>query len=107
MRHGLSELDLGIAGAGTVCLLGGTNVRGGDERRSSSAGGGAELAPCWTFCHCCFLPGCGAFCGHSCASGNSEQPHRPRPLFPRDGNHGLAATTTRPGTGTLSSVRGE
>ncbi len=53
MRHGLAELDLGVAGARIVFL-----VRGPDERRGQHGcgdggeRGGAEIAARWIFCHC-------------------------------------------------------
>jgi len=45
MRHGLADLDFGIARAGIVLLLGGSNVRCRNRRSGNrSECGGAELA---------------------------------------------------------------
>jgi hypothetical protein len=43
MRHGLSQLDFGVARTRIVFLLGGLDRRGGCEDRGNS--GGAEVAP--------------------------------------------------------------
>ena len=58
MRHGLAELDFGVARARIVFFLGGPDIgrgqHGGGDRGKS---GGAEFAPCLFSVHFCFLPG--------------------------------------------------
>jgi hypothetical protein len=57
MRHGLSELDFGIAGARIEFLLGGPDEGSGHcGRESRGKRGGAEFAPGLFVLHCCFLP---------------------------------------------------
>ncbi|MGY4355300.1 hypothetical protein ACVW0J_001793 [Bradyrhizobium sp. i1.7.7] len=57
MRHGLADLDLGVAGARIVFLLRGPDIR----RRQGGCGdggerAGAEIAPRWILRHFLFLP---------------------------------------------------
>lgn len=57
MRHGLPDLDLGVAGAGIVFLLRGPDMgRGQYGCGKGGERGGADIAPRWILCHFCFSP---------------------------------------------------
>ncbi len=76
MRHGLAELDFGIAGADIVFFLRRPDERRG-QRGSECGGkrGGAEFAPCLFVLHCCsplkramiYIPGVSAIANISIA----------------------------------------
>jgi hypothetical protein len=75
MRHGLAELDFGVAGAGVVFLFRRPNIR---RRQHGSCDGGeragADIAPRWIPGHCCFLSLSAAHCAgiaQSAARGKS------------------------------------
>ena len=111
MRHGLSQLDLGIARARIVFLL--RRAGGGSGREDRGDSGGAEVAPRLMVVHF-LLPGAhidlySRWLGNTeiAASGCNADPLFRHAWADETMFQGLTATTTSPGTGALSSLRAD